>query len=51
VDQAGRAAAGAGREVPLLDKGDRKPAQGSVAGDAGTRNAAADDRDVESFPS
>jgi len=47
VDQLRRLAAGAAREVALLDHRDQEPAHGRVAGDARAVDAAADDEEVE----
>ena len=47
VDQLRRLAAGAAREVALLDQRDAEPAHGGVAGDAGAVDAAADHEQIE----
>jgi hypothetical protein len=46
MDQLGGARGGAFREVALLGQGDGETAPGSVAGDSGAVDAAADDEEV-----
>src|SRR6185503_15836831 len=50
VDETRRSARRAGREVAFVDQGDREPAHGGVARDAGTGDTAADDENVERAP-
>ena len=47
VKQSTGTAAGAEREIVLLDETNAQPAHGGVAGDAGTDNSAADDEQVQ----
>ena len=49
VNELGRAAAGPAGEIAALDQGDRQAPQRSVAGNAGARDAAADDDQIEAL--